>query len=192
MKGPYFTISNLLSISRIFLVIPIVLFLKQQTAYGNYFALGLAILACITDFLDGILARKFNEISDLGKILDPLADKIAILIITFLLIFLRDFPAWLFIIIIVRDLAIMAGGLFIVGKQKVILQSNWYGKFTSGALALTIIAYILDFKASYPWFIGISVIMLILSSISYALVFIRKLHEKRTNSQLQPENMVIK
>jgi len=192
MKGPYFTISNLLSISRIFLVIPIVLFLRQQTAIGNYFALGLAILACITDFLDGILARKLNEISDLGKILDPLADKFAILIVTFLLIFLRDFPAWLFFIIIVRDLAIMAGGLFIVGKHKVILQSNWYGKFTSGALALTILAYILDFKASHPWLIGISVIMLILSSVSYALVFIRKIQEKRASSQLQPENMVNK
>ncbi len=192
MKGPYFTISNLLSISRIFLVIPIVLFLRQQTAIGNYFALSLSILACLTDFLDGMLARKLNQISDLGKILDPLADKIAILIVTLLLIFLRNFPAWLFMIIIVRDLAIMAGGLFIVGKQKVILQSNWYGKFTSGALALTILAYILDFKASYPWLIGVSVIMLILSSISYTLVFIRKLQEKRASSQLQPENMVIK
>lgn len=192
MKGPYFTISNLLSVSRIFLVIPVVLFLKQQTEIGNYFALGLAILACLTDFFDGILARKFNEISDLGKILDPLADKIAILILTFLLIFLRDFPAWLFIFIIVRDLAIMAGGLFIVGKQKVILQSNWYGKFTSGALALTILAYILDFKSSYPWLIGLSVIMLLISSISYTIVFIRKIQENRISSQIQTEKMATK
>jgi len=189
MKGPYFTISNLLSISRIFLVIPIVLFLKQQTGYGNFFELGLTLLAGLTDFLDGFLARKFNEISDLGKILDPLADKIAILTLTFLLIFLRDFPVWLFGIIIIRDLAILAGGLFIVGKQKVILQSNWYGKFTSGALALTILAYLLNFKSSYPWLIGISLIMLALSSVSYALVFIRKIQENRADSQWQTEKI---
>lgn len=192
MKGPYFTISNFLSISRIFLVIPIVLFLKQQTVYGNFFALGLALLACLTDFFDGVLARKFNEVSDLGKILDPLADKIAILTVTFLLIFLRDFPGWFFGIIIIRDLAIMTGSLFIVGKQKIILQSNWYGKFTSGALALTILAYILDLKPTYPWLIGISIIMLVLSSISYSLVFIRKIQENRTSSKWQTEKIAAK
>jgi CDP-diacylglycerol--glycerol-3-phosphate 3-phosphatidyltransferase len=149
-------------------------------------------LACLTDFFDGFLARKFNEISDLGKILDPLADKIAILTLTFLLIFLRDFPVWFFGIIIIRDLAILAGGLFIVGKQKVILQSNWYGKFTSGALALTILAYILNFKSSYPWLIGISLIMLALSSISYALVFIRKIQENRASSKWQIEKIAVK
>lgn len=167
MKGPYFTISNLLSISRLILVWPIAHLLQQDNPRLNYLVLFLIFIACLTDFLDGYLARKMNQISDFGKLLDPLADKVATLITIALLIHYRNFPVWLFAIILARDVCIVFGAFFIINKQKIMVQSNWPGKITIGILAGLVIVYILNLKGLIPFFIGLTLAGIIISGLSY-------------------------
>ncbi len=76
-----FYISNLLSLSRVVLILPIHYFLKMDTMTGSYWAVFLMLLVALTDTLDGRLARKLNQQSDFGRILDPIADKVAIAVI---------------------------------------------------------------------------------------------------------------
>jgi len=101
------------------------------------------VILWLTDILDGYFARKRNEISELGKIIDPLADKISVITITFLLLLKGILPLWFFIVILSRDLIILLGGLYIKKKYEVILQSNWTGKLTVFIIGFTLLNLIL-------------------------------------------------
>jgi CDP-diacylglycerol--glycerol-3-phosphate 3-phosphatidyltransferase len=101
------------------------------------------VILWLTDILDGYFARKRNEISELGKIIDPLADKISVITITFLLLLKGILPLWFFIVILSRDLIILLGGLYIKKKYEVILQSNWIGKLTVFIIGFTLLNMIL-------------------------------------------------
>lgn len=96
------------------------------------------IVIWISDLLDGYFARKRNEISELGKIIDPLADKITVITITLILLVQSLIPAWFFIIIMFRDIFILAGGAYIKNKHKVVLPSNWAGKISVFIIGFTL------------------------------------------------------
>jgi CDP-diacylglycerol--glycerol-3-phosphate 3-phosphatidyltransferase len=189
LHGPYFTISNLLSISRLFFVWPIAHLLQQNNPAMNVTILVLIFLACLTDFLDGYLARKMNQISDFGKLLDPFADKVAIVITTLLLVHYRNFPLWLFGIMFARDLMIVLGAIFILGQRKFIVQSNWPGKITVGILAGVVIVHILVIKPLIPIFIGLSLAGIIISSISYVKRFIKIYKAEAKTAPLHVQKM---
>ena len=89
-----FHMSNLLSIARIVLLIPIYYLLNLQTPKGNYLAVIVMVIAAATDTFDGRLARRLNQVSDFGRILDPVADKIGISVIAVILVTTRDLPLW--------------------------------------------------------------------------------------------------
>lgn len=142
MASKFWTISNLLSMSRALLAIPIgILILKDATIYRWEITLLISI-AALTDYVDGFLARKLNQVTDAGKILDPIADKIAIAIICLSLIAVQRIPLWFGILVISRDLAIMIGSFRIIRLKKVTLQSNWFGKWTVTILAFYILSNI--------------------------------------------------
>ena len=90
-------------------------------------ALGVFILASITDYIDGQIARKYNQVSDFGKFLDPLADKL--LTIAAMVVFCEwgSFPAWALMIVLTREFAVTGLRLVAVGKGKVI-AAGWSGK----------------------------------------------------------------
>ncbi len=96
------------------------------------------IVIWISDLLDGYFARKRNEISELGKIIDPLADKITVISITLILLVQGLIPVWFFIIIILRDLLILTGGAYIKNKHKIVLPSNWAGKISVFIIGFTL------------------------------------------------------
>jgi cardiolipin synthase len=101
-------IPNIISVARILLVIPIV-FLMWQGQYGHAFIL--ALIAGLSDGVDGFLARKYGWQSRLGAFLDPIADKL-LLLATFLLLGLKGFlPWWLVLLVIFRDVLIVAGAM---------------------------------------------------------------------------------
>lgn len=126
-------IPNILSFLRILMVIAfIILFVK-----GQYLAcLILYIAAFLTDVLDGYLARKFNWISDLGKLLDPFADKFMLLSALACLFFkLKDsFPlfVWLLAVIVIKELMMMIGGMVMLKKKKVTVYADIWGKLATG------------------------------------------------------------
>ncbi|MHB8156314.1 MAG: CDP-alcohol phosphatidyltransferase family protein [Desulfocucumaceae bacterium] len=156
---------NLLSLLRIGLLPFMVLCLK---AGRNEWALGLMLLAVATDYFDGFFARRLGQVTDSGKILDPLADKICVNTLTMALWLWRDFPLWAAVLIAARDLMILVGGLFMMKKRKMVPVSNWPGKWAVTFMAATIICYSLNWQ---PWGLYLlygSVVMIVVSVVMYA------------------------
>lgn len=134
---------NILSFLRIFLAIPIIYFLdKNETS----FAIFTIFVAVITDYFDGYFSRVNKEVTDLGKILDPLADKICVISLVLFLAITKRIDTSYFIIVFMRDIIIMIGGLHIKFKKKIIITSNWEGKVTVFFTALYILLIVSNFQ----------------------------------------------
>ena len=142
MAHRIWTISNGLSFFRILLVIPIAVLLYQPES--RMLVAGLIVVAALTDLFDGYLARMLNEVSDFGKIIDPLADKIAVAVVCLILTVQGKVPLWFFLVAIVRDMLIFLGGLYIRRKRGMTLQSNWTGKWAVTSVAFFILISIID------------------------------------------------
>jgi len=132
-------IPNLLSILRILLLPGFIYYMADDNAVIEL--LTLTIIGALSDILDGYLARKWNQVTELGKILDPLADKICIAGIGAGVVLYRDFPLWALIVIIMRDVIILLFAAFIMRKRELVPVSNTFGKITVAILSLTLVAY---------------------------------------------------
>lgn len=144
----WLNIPNILSGIRI-LTIPAIILLIVHTTPGNYPVLILVFFfSILLDFFDGYLARKLSQETKLGQILDPLADKLMVSCIIVALMIKTDFPIWLGILIIGRDLLILAAAAVIFKGKHVIATSILIGKATFALLGALIMIYILDL---YPY-----------------------------------------
>jgi cardiolipin synthase (CMP-forming) len=130
------TFSNALSAFRALLAIPIVFTIDAEL---RTWTIAISVFAVITDLLDGYLARRLNEISDLGKILDPLSDKIYMGVGVAALLAKGWLAPWFVAIVLGRDLLIFLGGLYVERRTGVVLPSLYIGKFAAGSLALLMI-----------------------------------------------------
>ncbi len=136
MAGHLWTISNSISVLRVVLVIPLGFSLLGDFEGHRWWASGIIVVAVISDFLDGYLARKLHQVSEIGKIIDPLADKISIGGLVIFLVILGNVPLWYAAVVLIRDLLILIGGIHIRTKKKIIAQSNWPGKVAVSFVAL--------------------------------------------------------
>ncbi len=134
----FLTVSNLLSISRAVLVIPFVAVLLSDLPGARLWACLIMAVAALTDKLDGSLARRLNQVTDWGKILDPLADKIGVAAGAAALLVLGAIPLWFLAVLVGRDLLILCGGLYLKMKKGILMQSNETGKWTIGLISLTL------------------------------------------------------
>ncbi|MCD4702439.1 MAG: CDP-alcohol phosphatidyltransferase family protein [Candidatus Aegiribacteria sp.] len=145
MKGPVINIPNLISLSRIPLAFIACLFLVKKNII---LVVVVIFVGVISDVVDGIVARRTDSISDWGKILDPLADKIAIGAFIIMLAILGAVPLWFVILFLARDALIAAGGLFVTKKLGSPPSSNNWGKYTSLSMSLYLtysaVGYMLD------------------------------------------------
>ena len=134
------TIPNILSVFRIVLVPLYVIVYFRNTEGGSIAAGVVLIVSGLTDLFDGYIARRFNQISDLGKILDPLADKMT-QVTVFVCLWIR-FPAlWpLFVFIAFKELLMLSVGLAMT-RRGVIFTSLWYGKVTTFAIYCAVSAF---------------------------------------------------
>lgn len=120
-------VPNILTIIRFLLIPPIVI----TIAYEEFIlALIFLILSAITDVLDGTIARRFNFVTDFGKLVDPLADKATQTAILITLAVKEIIPFWILAIVIVKEFAMIAGASFLYGKELVV-SSKWYGKLAT-------------------------------------------------------------
>jgi len=128
-------VPNILTIIRFFLI-PVIIILAIS---GNYMeAIIVITISGLTDVLDGMIARKYNLISDFGKLMDPLADKATQLATLATLVFKQIIPLWIFLIMIIKEFVMIAGASFLYGKDLVV-SSKWYGKLTTVFLYLAIV-----------------------------------------------------
>ena len=137
---------NLLTILRIALL-PFFLFFLVKGRYEA--ALIILFIASISDALDGFVARKFNQVTELGKLLDPAADKI-FLVSSFTAFYLLDLlPLWLFLIAIIKDLTILTGSAFIYTKHKKMDIAPTFAGKTSTAFQMGTVLLILFHGLGY-------------------------------------------
>ena len=137
-------IANGLSLARVFL--------GPAVAYGLYrdvqgigpLTLALMLAAGATDLLDGWVARKLGQTSRLGRMLDPLADKLFIGCVCISLVFLRGFPAWLVVLQGMRDLIILGVGWFLLRSRGIVVAASLPGKVATWSMALAMLAFVLN------------------------------------------------
>lgn len=176
----FFYISNLLSISRIFLAIPMAYLIKINTYSGNQILIILAIICILTDIFDGYFSRKLNQVTYLGTILDPLADKLGIAVVLIWLILYRDFPYPLVIFLLYRDLMIVTIGGFTVKKNDSPVMANFWGKLNTVIIAFTVVLFFLNVK-NIVFTISLisSYIIIFISGLSYFLIADKLLFQKK-------------
>ncbi|MDE6213925.1 MAG: CDP-diacylglycerol--glycerol-3-phosphate 3-phosphatidyltransferase [Lachnospiraceae bacterium] len=120
---------NKLTVFRVILIPFFVLFLLVDiTAYDEWIALAIFIIASLTDFLDGHIARKYNLVTNFGKFMDPLADKLLVCSALICLVELSRIPAWIVILIIAREF-IISGFRLIASDNGVVIAASYWGKF---------------------------------------------------------------
>ena len=137
----------------------------------RYIAAALFIIGCLTDFLDGRIARKQNLVTDFGKFIDPVADKLLVLTTLIMLIHLGMMPAWIVIVILCRELAVDGLRMVAVTKGQVIAAGP-LGKWKTACQMVMISAMlILDLSVYDSWPIavlaGIVVMLTLVSGVEY-------------------------
>jgi cardiolipin synthase len=167
-------LANLLSLSRLVLSPFVMVFFARKNLYG---VITLWVLAALTDFLDGWVARNYGEISELGKILDPLADK-ATLAFSFLSLMLWfELPLWLGWIYIIKELLQLTGGLIFLKLKQKVIPSNYWGKTSTFLFFVGFFLYCINTQAG----VIVLFIALILSLIALG-TYTKKILEKDATS----------
>lgn len=171
-------IPNILTIIR-FLLIPIILI---YIFTGNYIlALIVFTISALTDIADGFIARKFNLVSNFGKLMDPLADKLTQIATLTSLVIIHIIPIWILIIVISKEFIMICGASFLYGKD-VVVYSKWYGKLSTVLLYIAIVFSLLvkQFELTGIWeYIDLALFTLAIIMTLFALVmYIKDLYKK--------------
>lgn len=140
---------NKLTIFRVILIPFFVLFLLVDiTAYDKWIALAIFIIASFTDFLDGHIARKYHLVTNFGKFMDPLADKLLVCSALICLIELDRIPSWVVIVIIAREF-IISGFRLVASDNGVVIAASYWGKFKTTFQIVMICLMIADLSPLY-------------------------------------------
>ncbi len=155
---------NKLTIFRVILILPFVLLLLGGhhewgwfraifggiPEYVDYIALAIFIIASLTDLVDGKIARKYNMVTNFGKFMDPLADKLLVSAAMIALVDMGRIPAWIVIIIISREF-IISGFRLIASDNHVVIAASYWGKFKTTFQMVMVCLMIANLGAKYEW-----------------------------------------
>ena len=188
---------NKLTLSRFLLTILFVFFIIQKGPIFKIIATIIFLIASLTDFYDGYLAKKHNLVSDFGKIMDPLADKFLILVAFFVFVRMKIIPSWMFVLIFTREFVVTGLRIFAIGQGKVIAAEK-LGKYKTVSQIIAISAILIfcimkDFHVMQegPLYfylvtivsilIYITIVLAVSSGISYlwhnrSLLYVTKIH----------------
>ncbi|ADL51806.1 CDP-diacylglycerol--glycerol-3-phosphate 3-phosphatidyltransferase [Clostridium cellulovorans] len=178
-------LANKLTIARILLIPLFLIFIAfRNIPYGSYIATFIFILASITDSLDGYVARSRNQVTTLGKFMDPLADKLLVTAALISLVELKIVPAWVVVIILTREFAVTGLRSVAATEGIVISASNW-GKVKTISQIVAIILGLMTVNTNFEILetltmvaLGIAVILTVISGIDYFNKNLKVLKEK--------------
>ncbi len=181
LKNEIFTIPNILVFLRAALVpVFVILYIKEM----YYPALWVMALAFFTDFLDGFIARKFNCITDLGKTIDPIADKLYQFAVAVCLVTIYPTMLSVAVILFVKEITMGVMGLVMIGKGGKVFGAKWYGKLSTVVVYLSMLFLFLApiFSYNVPRTLSYAIVclcnaVLIFSAIMYTRLYIRKIKE---------------
>lgn len=163
---------NKLTILRVILIPFFVLFLLSDLggSYGKWIALILFVAASLTDWLDGYLARRDNLVTNFGKFMDPLADKLLVCSALVCFVELGSLPGWIVIIIIAREF-IISGFRLVASDNGIVIAANYWGKFKTVSQMIMIILLIADLGGVFYWltqiFIWLALALTVISLVDY-------------------------
>ena len=172
-------IPNILSVCRI-LLIPVIVI---SVFYNNYIlALIIFTISSLTDIIDGYIARHYDAVTNVGKLLDPLADKLTQLSLIASLVWSNVISGWIFTILLIKELIMITGASFLYGKS-VVVYSRWYGKLSTVLIYVSIVSSLLckQFNVTTGIFINLSNLLYIiaLATTIFALfMYFRALYNK--------------
>ena len=168
-------IPNILTIIR-FILIPFI----YISAINKHFLTALIIftISALTDILDGYIARKYNYITDIGKLIDPLADKLTQISLLLALSVLKILPWWIFGVVLVKELVLVISASVLYSKKDVVVYSKWYGKLATTLFYLAIVFSLIvnQFNIAMPlrsdlYLVYLAILATIFSLIMYSIKF---------------------
>ncbi len=164
---------NKLTVFRVILIpFFLVAFMVPAIPAGKWIAVAIFAIASLTDLFDGKIARKYNLVTDFGKFMDPLADKLLVCSAMIALIELDRIPAWIVIVIIAREF-IISGFRLVAADNGIVIAASYWGKFKTAFQMFMVILLIMNLSENFPNASqGIQIAEQILIYISLALTII--------------------
>ena len=162
--------ANKLTILRVFLIPVFLLVLYLQVPGANYWALAIFIAASLTDTLDGYIARHYNQVTDFGKFMDPLADKCLVVAAMLWFVEIGQMPGWALLVVIIREFSVSGLRMVAADKGRVI-AAGWSGKVKT---ASTMVCIVLMFLPIAVWINHICVAVIVLTTIYSGVEYFMK------------------
>lgn len=154
-------VPNILTLIRLALIPVFIWVFFSQMEHSRYWALGIYALASFTDFVDGQVARKFDVVSELGKVLDPLADKLLQITVVVSFFFSGDIPWYIPAIVLIKEAFMIVMGLILYNKKtRVVIPANYYGKTATVFFTAAII--LMFFLPGNQWVLGLMIFAMVL------------------------------
>lgn len=181
-----FTIPNILSMFRIVLIVPMIIFFINYNYIG---AIACIVVSGLSDMLDGMIARKFNQISKLGKILDPIADKLTLVAVIICIGLLIPSVRLIVIILAAKDILMLLGGAYLIHRGITPPAAKWYGKAATVIFYLSVTAVVAlevtkiatQFSVLVTILLAITAAAMLFSLIMYGTLFVQLLKEDKKN-----------
>lgn len=176
---------NKLTTLRVMLIPFFVFFLVLNDGRSQWFrflALAIFSVASLTDLFDGKLARRYHMVTNFGKFMDPLADKLLVCSALICLVELGQIPAWMVIVIVSREF-IISGFRLVAAEQGVVIAASYWGKFKTTFQMIAVILMILNLPVLHPLTVLCTWIALILTIISM-VDYIAKNHQILTHGEI--------
>lgn len=162
--------ANKLTILRVLMIPAFLLVLYLQVPGANYWALGIFVVASLTDMLDGYIARHYNQITDFGKFMDPLADKCLVTAAMLWFVEIGQMPAWVVLIVIVREFGVSGLRMVAADKGRVI-AAGWSGKVKTASTMVCIVLMLLPISI---WINNICVAVIVLTTVYSGVEYFMK------------------
>lgn len=182
-KSDFFTVPNLLTYLRIILIIPFVISFLNEKYILSTVLIGMSALS---DCFDGLIARTFNQVTDLGKLLDPVADKLTLLAVMVSITLFTPVVFPVMVILVVKDIAMLIGGTRLIKIGLTPPAARWYGKVGT-VLFYVSVSLIVFLKAMYEYenailsivLLSITAIVMIYALIQYYLLYRQLLKQQK-------------
>jgi CDP-diacylglycerol--glycerol-3-phosphate 3-phosphatidyltransferase len=178
VDGRRWNLPNAITLSRLPLAAAGAYFLWRKEFIAV--AAGFLVAAALTDVLDGLIARATGRITDFGKKLDPVVDKVAIAGVGLMLVLKYGVPWWIFAAVVARDVAIIISAGLVISRRRVVISSNFWGKAAASLMVCYGVAVVLGaalwLTALFLWLV---VAAIIISSASYGYDFYRAFSNRR-------------
>lgn len=192
-KTKIFTIPNIISIIRI-AIIPFFVYFYFTSSIENHYIYSLYVLLIsgASDIVDGFIARRFNMISDLGKVLDPIADKLTQGVVLFCLLLSRIYLIPMFVVLVVKELLQAFAATIILKSGRKPISSKWFGKLSTVMIYISMFYVILvdyfDGRFYLPvWLIYVlmsaSIVCMIISMLGYIRIFLKPISAEPAESK---------